>query len=387
MADNSVISQSGLASLFGIPGYDQRAELEKAAAFKNAQLTPMQQLSARAIGSGKAAGRELAGLFGVEDPIMKEQSLARQVRGELQQQGLNPNTPEYWDKLVGRLGEVGATRAQAEAANIGLQVKEKVASIGQKTGENLNTLLGQGKYTPESIATYGKTRNPADLVLIDTKAKGAEALLGGGKYTPASVAKYQQTGNIGDLVLVKGPGEGGPAGAGPVGKSGAWRDADGIIYSASEMQKQRAGFQQGEKLLENLNAIQPSDVKSAESWIDWTQGENRKQIGGKVATKTVAAQAKINAAQLLKQIESLPPGSASNADMIAAKSSFPGYGDANALQAWIDDTRTKLQSSLNRQADQYGFKQRVPSGATTPAPAAGSTGKKTVKFSDLPDSK
>ena len=66
MADNSVITQSGLAGLFGTPGYDPRAEMERAAAFKNAQLSPMQQLSARAIGSGKAAGRELAGELGFD---------------------------------------------------------------------------------------------------------------------------------------------------------------------------------------------------------------------------------------------------------------------------------------------------------------------------------
>jgi hypothetical protein len=129
MADNSVITQSGLAGLFGTPGYDPRAEMERAAAFKNAQLSPMQQLSARAIGSGKAAGRELAGLFGAEDPVMKEQSVARQARMEIQQRGLQPNTAEFWDALTTRLGELGAPNAQAEASNNGLQVKSKVQKI------------------------------------------------------------------------------------------------------------------------------------------------------------------------------------------------------------------------------------------------------------------
>jgi hypothetical protein len=129
MADNSVISRSGLASLFGVPGVDFRQQQEEKAAFDRANLTPMQQLSARAIGQGKAAGRELAGLFGAEDPVLKEQSAAKQARVEVQQQGLQPNTPEFWDALTVRLGELGAPNAQAEASNIGMQVKEKTQKI------------------------------------------------------------------------------------------------------------------------------------------------------------------------------------------------------------------------------------------------------------------
>jgi hypothetical protein len=45
--------------------------------------------------------------------------------------------------------------------------------------------------------------------------------------------------------------------------------------------------------------------------------------------------------------------------MIAAKSSFPGYGDANNLNKWISDTKTLLSASMQRQSEQYGFKQRV----------------------------
>jgi hypothetical protein len=187
-----------------------------------------------------------------------------------------------------------------------------------------------------------------------------QQLLSSGKYTPASIAKFQQSQNPADLVLVKGAnGEGGAMGAGPVGKSGAYRDADGIIYSASEMAKQRLGFQGLEKLADNLNSITATDIKNAESMIDYTQGETRKSIGGTLAPKTIAAQSKINASQLLKQIEALPPGSASNADMVAAKSSFPGYGDAKNLEQWVKDTKSTLDASMKRQAEQYGFKQKV----------------------------
>lgn len=336
----------------------------------------------------------IGSLFGVNpDVLQTQQEQTAFARG--MQAGANP--------VGGILGNVGMFSSRAGAGLrgvLGVQTpEEQINAVRQQASRQFDTT------TPEGMLQYAQFLNQqgdaagASQAVVQAQAMAKERqavatsraqelralrepgqlnfqqLLSSGKYTPASVAKFQQSQNPADLVLVKGAaGEGvGTGVAGPVGKSGAWRDADGIVYSAAEMAKQRAGFQGAEKLLDNLNAITPTDVKNAESWIDWTQGEQRKQIGGKVATKTVSAQAKINAAQLLKQIESLPPGSASNADMVAAKSSFPGYGDAGALQRWIDDTKTTLQNSLSRQAEQYGFKQRVPS-TVTPTPAPGKPG-------------
>lgn len=63
----------------------------------------------------------------------------------------------------------------------------------------------------------------------------------------------------------------------------------------------------------------------------------------------------------MQQIESLPPGSASDADMRAAMKNFPGYGDPDALAEWINSTKAKLQRSLGRLSDQFGFKPTVTS--------------------------
>lgn len=312
----------------GLTARDTKTNLEAA------QLTPGQLAGYYAMEAGSGLGRTTKGLLGVEDPELVKIRDVQSMMGQF-----DVSTPQGLRDFASVLAP--------KYPDLAVQAATKAAAIDKQ------------------LADAEKARREPD--------EGVKQLIA--KSTPQSVAKYLETRNVGDLVLVKGAaGEGTGAGvAGPVGKSGAWRDADGIVYSASEMAKQRAGFQGAEKLLDNLNAIKPEDVKNAESWIDWTQGEQRKQIGGKVATKTVSAQAKINAAQLLKQIESLPPGSASNADMVAAKSSFPGYGDAGALQRWIDDTKTTLQNSLSRQADQYGFKQRVPS-TVTPSPAQGKPG-------------
>jgi hypothetical protein len=336
MAERDIVG-----GIFGLtPEMYQRglAARDTATNIAAAQLAPGQLAGYYAMEAGTGLGRAVPGLLGVEDPELAKIRDVQSMRGQFDistSQGLRDFASALSAKGYADL----ASQAAAEADRRALTQAQTVRAL----------------------------REPG--------VNAFEKLLSSGKYTPASIAKYQQSQNPADLVLVKGAaGEGvGTGVAGPVGKSGAWRDADGIVYSAAEMAKQRAGFQGAEKLLDNLNAITPTDVKNAESWIDWTQGEQRKQIGGKVATKTVSAQAKINAAQLLKQIESLPPGSASNADMVAAKSSFPGYGDAGALQRWIDDTKTTLQNSLSRQAEQYGFKQRVPS-TVTPTPASGKPG-------------
>lgn len=334
-------------------------------------------------------------LFGLTPELYQQNRLAdlktQQIKAATMAAGpgtlLNPSLAPLYAQAAQR-GQFEGEGIRAIGSLLGIEDPElmKIRDVQQmRTQFDVSTptglrqfaqALGQKGYTDLAIQASGEadkrelTQAQTVRALREPGMQSFEKLISSGKYTPASLAKYQQSGNVGDLALVKGAaGEDGMAGAGPVGKSGAWRDADGIVYSAAEMKKQREGFQGAEKLLENLNSIKEADVKNAESWIDWTQGESRKQIGGKVAAKTIAAQAKINASQLLKQIESLPPGSASNADMIAAKSSFPGYGDAAILQQWITDTRALLQNSLNRQAEQYGFKQRVATApATTPAP-------------------
>lgn len=324
----------------------EQQRLASAAAGPGTMLNPsLQPLYAQAAQRGQMLGTALGGIFGMEDPQLKMVRDVTQMR-----QGFDVSTPDGLRAFSKALSEKGYT-------DLGLQAA-KEADAREKTIQEANLRQAQAKQ-----AEAGK------FVQIDLGDRVAII----DPFTKETVRE-----------IPKGmkPGEGVAGVAGPVGKSGAWRDADGIVYSASEMQKQRAGFQQGEKLLENLNAITDKDIKNSESWIDWTSGEQRKQVGGKVAKETVAAQAKINAAQLLKQIESLPPGSASNADMIAAKSSFPGYGDAGKLKEWVNDTRTKLQNSLNRQADQYGFKQRVPSTVTptVPAGAPGSSRDNPIKL-------
>ena len=177
-----------------------------------------------------------------------------------------------------------------------------------------------------------------------------------------------------------GGGEDGVGTPGPVGKAGAFRDINGQIYGASEMKVVRQEFEGAQKLLDTLNQVKESDVKDAQSYVDWTTKGETKALASK---KTLMAQTKIAASQLMEQINQLPPGSASDADMRASMKSFPGYSDADALAAWVNETKRKLQSTINRGQDQFGLKSRVQPTAPLDLTKKQSTGKTTTSDDDL----
>lgn len=316
--------QNIVGSLFGMSPESylqnrQAQELAQAQSFGQG-IGSLANVGTLAAQQGQMIGKGVSGLLGVEDPELAKIRDVQSMRGQF-----DLSTPTGMRQFAKALSDKGygdlAVQATARAADI-----------------------------DKEIAAAEKARREPDAGLVQLI----------GKSTPESVAQFKLSGNIADLKLVKGAaGEGGEAGPGPVGKTGAYRNVYGEIIPGSEMSKQRLGFQKAEQLLDNLNSITVDDIKKSESWLDWTTGENKKQIGGKVAKETVAAQSKINASALLKQIESLPPGSASNADMAAAKSSFPGYGNADNLEKWVNDTKTTLANSLARQSEQYGFNQKV----------------------------
>lgn len=339
MADNKDI----VGSIFGVTPemyQQQRQAAEEAQARTTAQLKPEELVNFYGMRSGQAAGNVLGGLLGVEDPQMQLISRTNQL---VQQIGID--TPEKLKTLANELQKLpggGQLAMQAlDKANTMMEAGAKAQTAQQK--------IDQEKKLRDELNTLGENATDEDVLRVVRKYGTPDQVM---KAVQASIDKK-------NALEMKKALAGDGTGVGPVGKTGAYRNIYGEIIPASEMSKQRVGFQKAEQLLENLNKITLDDISKAESWFDWTSGENKKQFGGKVASETVSAQSKINAAQLLKQIESLPPGSASNADMAAAKSSFPGYGDAKNLEKWVRDTKQTLSDSLARQSEQYGFNQRV----------------------------
>jgi hypothetical protein len=335
MAERNIVG-----GMFGITPEMYQQNLVARDTATNAQLaglTPGQLAGFYAMEAGTGLGRAAQGLLGVEDPQLAMIRDVQQMRTQF-----DVSTPAGLNQFAQALGQKGYTDLAMQAAQRAADLEQTVATTG----------LRQAQAAKASTAP----------------SVSPEQLLTSGRYTPASVAKYQASGNIADLVLSKeatGGADGVGAGPGPVGKAGAYRDAFGQIYGGSEMKAVRQEFDTNEKLLTMLNKVTEDDVKKAESIIDWTTKEGVvKGAGAKLASDTVTAQTKIAASQLLKQIESLPPGSASNADMVAAMKDFPGYGSQAALAAWINRAKETIQTNLGRQVEQFGFRQRVQS---TPA--------------------
>jgi hypothetical protein len=290
----------------------------------NPSLAP---LYAQAAQQGQIIGegaRAIGGLLGVQDPELAKIRDVQQMRTQY-----DVSTPDGLRSFAQALGQKGYTDLAMQAAT---EADKRALTQAQ---------------------TVRALREPG--------MQSFERLVSSGKYTPASLSKYQQSGNVGDLVLTKeatGGADGVAAGPGPVGKAGAFRDVDGNILGATEMKNIRTEFTEGQKLLKLLNDATAKDIKDAESYVDWTTAGITK---GLASSKTLNAQTKLAAAQLIEQIGNLPPGSASDADMRASMKSFPGYSDPESLRQWVNRTKEKLQSRMEDISGQFGFKQRVVS--------------------------
>lgn len=304
---------------------------------------PMQAFSGLISGTGASLQQNITSAFGQMTP---QQALSGIVQRT--QQEVDLGTPEGLIQLANNLNQLPqfsglALAMRQEASKLAQQQQLTQAEAFQRTAAGIKSL--QERPTPErklvqvDAGDRIEFRDPVTNELVETIKKGM---------TPGQQAKAEGTA------------EDKP---GFIGKTGAFRNQFGEVIPGSEMQKQRTGFQAAEDLLNNLNKITSTDIRNAEAKIDYTQGEARKAVAGTLFKKTLDAQTKIAASQLLQQIESLPPGSASDADMRASARSFPGYSDSTALLNWVNRTKETLEQSLARQNEQYGFNRRIRSSA------------------------
>jgi hypothetical protein len=321
-----------VGSLFGVSPEQlqrQRQVTDASNAFRFAQLDPMQRAQMAIYQGSAGLGRAAQGLLG-GDAEMNKISAIQQLSSQF-----DLASPEGMREFAKSLQQIAPNEAmmaakRADEMDLGVQQRatqrsQEIRNLREPTRTAMSQLIAAGKYTPTSIALYEKSQDPADLVLVEKKAKGDGD--GGGMGIP-----------------------------GPVGKAGAYRDISGTILGPAEMKPIRQEFEGAQKLLNTLNQVSVQDVKDAESYIDWTTKAETKGLASK---KTLMAQTKIAASQLLEQINQLPPGSASDADMRAAMKSFPGYSNPEALAEWVNRTKGVLQFSINRGVDQFGFKARV----------------------------
>jgi len=285
---------------------------------------------------GRTAGQSLvSGLFPeAQDPALREAQAVQVIQQKYQ--GQDFTNPSVLRQMASELSGV-APNAAMNLARAAQQEEANQANIAFKTAQAQKMMTP----TPQKAIQIDlgdriQLRDPVTNQVIEEIRKGLNPAQ---RERMAEQQAQEQPGFI--------------------GKTGAYRNKFGEVIPATEMSKQRQGFVQAQDLLAKLNRIDYDTVKKAQSPFDYTEPGITKTIGSQVASSTVNAQTTIAATQLLEQIEKLPPGSASDADMRAAIRDFPGYGNAENLANWVNRTKETLGESLARQNELYGFPVQV----------------------------
>lgn len=347
------------------------------------------------LGRGVSNISQGRGFFDVADPALQRVSQIKQIQMNAMQQaegdpikamefmvqGLSsdPNLAPFAFQVQDRLNKERGVQLDRKIAEGRYQLALDEAE-NRKYTSNPELLLQEGLALPEDdpkrqalLTRYSRiaedrnfstAKRNNDLIQAQAELERTQAETA---RIRAQAAKEGQAGIVGK--------------AGSVGQSGAYRDINGQIYGSSEMKGIRQEYEALDKMLFQLNRITDQDIRQAESAFDYVEGVVPKALAGKIDPKTLSAQTKIAATQLLQQIETLPPGAASDADMRAAAKAFPGYGNAEALRGWVNDTKQLIDRYHSRIADQFGFERKTTStGALTgktgakAATASGSTG-------------
>ena len=175
-------------SLFGgsLSPQEMQSQLLNQRATQFAQLTPDQQLGMMAYKAGSGVGTGLAGAFGVDvqDPTIRRATKLRELASQyntntaagLRQMAdaLRTQDPDMALQLSQRAAamDLEAAKLNSENALTTQRTREK------ESADPFQKLVQSGKYTPESLAKYRDSQNPADLVLATKESKtsyGAEA--------------------------------------------------------------------------------------------------------------------------------------------------------------------------------------------------------------------
>ena len=334
-------------NLFGLDPaalQQQQTATDFSQAFRFANLDPMQRANMALFQGGAGLSRGAAQLLGGDEQLNRATAL-RQLASQFDltsPEGLQQYATAA-SSIDPRVGVLAAGEAERRRG-LGLQTRKTEVELARTERG-----IAQDEKLREALATL-----PANA----TEQQYLEVFRKFG--TPDQQARIIQASLDRKAALAaRASAEGQVATPGPVGKAGAFRDISGTIYGPAEMKTVRQEFTSSQNLLDTLNKITVQDVKNAESFVDWTTKSS--EVKSLATKKTLTAQSKIALSQLMQQIESLPPGSASDADMRAAMKNFPGYSDPDALAAWINDTKARLQRIIGRTSDQFGFKPTVTS--------------------------
>jgi len=280
------------------------------------------------------------------------------VRPNIQQDDEGNMMPNVQESVAGN-----PRMALAKALSSGTQFGEQLVPtiLGQLTKKPETVKLGQGEtlgqlengvYKP--LHTNPKEPTPTELqkdyeyVVKNFGYKGSPLDF---KKELALASRPVTNINTGGAGMMQ-DGEGG------FDKKGNFITPSGAVFNQSELKKDREVVTGAELLKKALNNISPQDVKATDTLFgDVTQGGVKGFLAKQVLPKgaeTLAAQNKVNASGVMQILNNLPPGPASDKDIAQAKSTFPGYGNAEALQQWINNTNNMLDQKFATYQDKYG---------------------------------
>jgi hypothetical protein len=179
-------------------------------------------------------------------------------------------------------------------------------------------------------------------------------------------APFKPTGGVGD-------GMGGMDGEGRFNKKGDYIAPGGVFIGKTEVAKDREIARAANELRQDLQKLKPEDIKNTETILgDVTQSGFKKYLASQFGNPALAAQAKVNTSAVMQTLQNLPPGPASDKDIMQAKSSFPGYGNAKDLQDWVDNTQALLARKIANVNQKYGSENWYGAqGISTNAPSGG----------------
>ena len=152
-----------VSNLFGIDPaalQQQRAATDQEAALKYASLDDLARARYGIALGARGIGRGINQLMGGDEQLNR----ATQIRQLASQ--FDMTNPEGIEQFAQAVSPFAPDVAQAA-----IQRRDAMrltnANVFQKSGENINTLISSGKFTPESLSVYRQTRDPKDLDLVD----------------------------------------------------------------------------------------------------------------------------------------------------------------------------------------------------------------------------
>lgn len=144
-------------------------------AMQFAQMPQSQRLASMGYKAGSQLGSSIAGLFGVDttDPLVKRARRLEQLRSQV-----DTTTPEGLRQLAALLQQedpdtaLRAVRMAQEMEMSGAKLRSEEALAQQRGREKaaadpVQKIITSGKYTPASVAAYGRSGDIADLELVD----------------------------------------------------------------------------------------------------------------------------------------------------------------------------------------------------------------------------